>query len=581
MPGKIPQAFIDDLISRVDIVDVINPRVPLTRAGTEYKACCPFHDEKTPSFTVSPSKQFYHCFGCGAHGTALGFLMEYERLAFPEAVESLAESIGLEVPREAGVERGPDLGPLYDVLEQAARFYAWQLRRHADAARGTEYLRGRGVSGEIAAEFRIGFAAPGWTNLLDQLGQSPEQIRRLNEAGLIQDHDGKRYDRFRERILFPIRDTRGRVIGFGGRVLGDGTPKYLNSPETPVFHKGRELYGLYEARQADKHLEQVLVVEGYMDVVALAQFGIRNAVATLGTATTSEHLEKLYRVVPTVVFSFDGDRAGRDAGWKALQTALPLLRDGRQARFLFLPEGEDPDTLVRTEGADAFRQRVADAPPLSEFLLEHLREQSGGGIEGRARLAELARPFLDRLPSGAYRELIESRLESFTGVQRRETSREPARGRYRAREHLSTTPPVRRAVTMLLQNPALARLDDLPRDWQRARATGMDTLIELFEIARNEPHLHTAAIVERWTDPQIRRYLGRLAASSLEYPEDAEPQLRGALAALAKQTRAEELDKLAVSYRPSALSDEEKQRLRELYSSRNAEPEEDSGSGID
>ncbi len=312
-----------------------------------------------------------------------------------------------------------------------------------------------------------------------------------------------------------------------------------------------------------------------MDVVALAQFGIRNAVATLGTATTPEHLEKLFRVVPNVVFCFDGDRAGRDAAWKALQTALPLLRDGRQARFLFLPEGEDPDTLVRKEGAEAFRQRVANAPPLSEFLLEHLREQSGGGIEGRARLAELARPFLERLPSGAYRELIEARLESFTGVQRRDKARRPGRARSRAREHLTTVPPVRRAVTMLLQDPSLARLDDLPHGWQHAKAAGMETLIELFEIARQEPHLHTASIVERWTDPQIRRYLSQLAASSLDYPEDAGPQLRGALSALAKQAGADELDRLAVSYRPSALSVEEKQRLRELYQARKAKPDED------
>jgi DNA primase len=575
MSGKIPQAFIDDLISRVDIIDVINPRVPLTRAGGEYKACCPFHDEKTPSFTVSPSKQFYHCFGCGAHGTALGFLMEYERLSFPDAVESLAESIGLEVPHESGRERGPNLAPLYDILEQAARFYAWQLRRHAEAARCTDYLRGRGVSGEVAGAYRLGFAAPGWRNLLDQLGGSPEGIRQLGQAGLIQDQDGKRYDRFRDRVMFPIRDGRGRVIGFGGRVLDDATPKYLNSPETAVFHKGRELYGLYEARQAVKDLEEMLVVEGYMDVVALAQFGIRHAVATLGTATTPDHLEKLYRMVPTVVFSFDGDRAGRDAAWKALQTALPLMRDGRQARFLFLPEGEDPDSLVRREGAEAFLARVAGAPPLSEFLLERLREQAGTGLEGRARLAELARPHLDRLPGGAYRELIASRLEGLTGVQQRPTAVGPRHRRSGPREPLTTIPPVRRAVTMLVQQPSLAQLEDLPRGWREARAAGMETLIELFEIARREPHLTTAAIVERWADPQIRRYLGRLAASPLDFAEDAEPQLRGALAALARQARAAELDKLAVGHRPSALSDEEKQRLRELYQSRSAEPDSD------
>ncbi|MFM1892488.1 MAG: hypothetical protein RLZ44_1565, partial [Pseudomonadota bacterium] len=359
MAGKIPQRFIDDLIARVDIVDVINQRVPLKKAGHEYKACCPFHDEKTPSFTVSPTKQFYHCFGCGAHGTAIGFLMDYDRLSYPEAIEALADDLGLEVPHEAGVERGPDLSPLYEILEQAARFYAWQLRRHPDSARAVEYLRQRGVSGEIAADFRIGFAPPGWDNLLRELGGDARAVDSLRGAGLISEpEDGKRYDRLRDRIVFPILDARGRVVGFGGRVLGAGEPKYLNSPETPVFHKGRELYGLYQAKQAVKQLERLLVVEGYMDVVALAQFGIRYAVATLGTATTAEHLEKLFRSVPEVVFCFDGDRAGRDAAWKALETALPLLREGRQARFLFLPEGEDPDTLVRREGAAAFAARV-------------------------------------------------------------------------------------------------------------------------------------------------------------------------------------------------------------------------------
>ncbi len=386
MPGAIPQHFIDELLSRADIVEIIGRRVPLKKAGREFQACCPFHNEKTPSFTVSPTKQFYHCFGCGAHGSALSFMMEYDRLSFPEAVEELATSMGLEVPREAGFAQGPDHRPLFDILERAAAYFAQQLRQHAQAAQAVEYLRGRGVSGEVAADFRLGYAPPGWDNLLQALGGGDDsRIRLLREAGLITEQDGKRYDRLRDRIIFPIRDTRGRVVGFGGRLLGDGKPKYLNSPETPVFHKGRELYGLFEARQADANPARLLVVEGYMDVVALAQFGISNAVATLGTATTSDHLEKLYRATPELVFCFDGDRAGRDAAWKALQTALPLMREGRQARFLFLPDGDDPDSMVRRIGQEAMQAEIGDALPLSRIPVRQTRLPGRHGQHRRPR----------------------------------------------------------------------------------------------------------------------------------------------------------------------------------------------------
>ncbi|MEW8281341.1 MAG: DNA primase, partial [Candidatus Thiodiazotropha taylori] len=347
MAGKIPTHFIDQLLNRVDIVDVINRRVTLKKAGKEFQACCPFHDEKTPSFTVSPSKQFYHCFGCGAHGSAIGFLMEYDNLGFVEAVEELAQSAGLEVPREGGNEQGPDLRPLYELMEKTARFYQHQLKHHAESPAAVDYLKSRGMSGQIAASYGIGFAPPGWDNLTGTLGSDKASLERLNKCGLLSESNGKQYDRFRNRIIFPIRDPRGRTIGFGGRVLGDDKPKYLNSPETPLFHKGRELYGLYEARQANREISNLLVVEGYMDVVALAQHNIQNAVATLGTATTHEHLELIFRNCPEVIFCFDGDRAGRDAAWKALNTSLPLMRDGREVRFLFLPQGEDPDTQVR------------------------------------------------------------------------------------------------------------------------------------------------------------------------------------------------------------------------------------------
>ncbi|NIP82922.1 MAG: DNA primase, partial [Gemmatimonadetes bacterium] len=353
MAGRIPRQFIDDLLSRVDIVDVVDEYVPLKKGGKDHKACCPFHNEKTPSFTVSADKQFYHCFGCGAHGTAIGFLMEYAHMDFVEAVEDLAARAGLEVPREAGSgQREESLQPIYDILARASAWYQKQLRQHPEAGSAKDYLKGRGLSGEIAAQFQLGFAPTGWDNLLGAIGATDAERALMARAGLLVDKGGGGfYDRFRGRVIFPILDRRGRTIGFGGRVLGDDTPKYLNSPESAIFHKGRELYGLYQARKAAGKPERLIVVEGYMDVVALAQHGIRNAVATLGTAATEAHLEQLFRVSQDVVFCFDGDEAGRRAAWRALETALPAMHDGRQAFFMFLPEGQDPDSLVRERGA--------------------------------------------------------------------------------------------------------------------------------------------------------------------------------------------------------------------------------------
>ncbi len=424
MAGKIPQYFIDDLLDRVDIVDVINARVQLKKTGKNYSARCPFHDEKTPSFTVSPEKQFYHCFGCKASGNAIGFVIDFDRFSFPEAVEQLARDVGLDVPREE-TTRFEDLRTrqkkrLHETLGQADRFYRQQLRQHPSAATAVDYLKQRGLSGQIAATFGIGFAPPGWDNLLNEIGGSTDTNHLLAEAGLLieKPEENKRYDRFRNRIMFPIRDTRGRTIAFGGRVLGDDKPKYLNSPETPVFHKGRELYGLYEATRSQHDLSNVVVVEGYMDVVALAQFDIRNAVATLGTAVTPAHLEKLFRYTPEVVFCFDGDVAGSQAAQRALENALPLMTDGRSARFLFLPQGEDPDSLVRQVGADAFKDQIRQAEPLSRFLFRLLSENIDTETpDGKARLAKLAAPYINSIPEGVFHELMISQLASLTGLE--------------------------------------------------------------------------------------------------------------------------------------------------------------------
>ncbi|MFT4767618.1 MAG: DNA primase [Glaciecola sp.] len=424
MAGRIPQSFIDDLLDRVDIVDVIDRRVKLKKTGKNFSARCPFHDEKSPSFSVNPEKQFYYCFGCGAGGNALGFLMDYENIDFPQAIENLAGGVGLEVVREesrgqssAGPGESPNK-PLYALMERSTDFYKDALKQHPKRQAAVDYLKNRGLTGIVARDFGLGFAPPGWNNLLSFLGDDETtQTRAITAGMLVKNDSGRVYDRFRDRIVFPIRDRRGRVIAFGGRVLGDDKPKYLNSPESPIFHKGRELYGLYEARRANRKLERIIVVEGYMDVIALAQAGISYAVATLGTATSTEHLDRIFRVVPEVVFCFDGDEAGRKAAERALHNTLPTMADGRQARFLFLREGEDPDSLVRKEGTQAFLDLVQAAVPLEEFLFQS--QAAGldiGTMEGRARLSKRALPLIRVLPEGVYRELMFQSLAQRTGL---------------------------------------------------------------------------------------------------------------------------------------------------------------------
>ncbi|HWV16753.1 MAG TPA: DNA primase [Cellvibrio sp.] len=425
MAGLIPQSFIDNLLDRVDIVEVVDHRVKLKKTGKNYSACCPFHDEKTPSFTVSPEKQFYYCFGCGASGNALGFIMDYERLSFPEATEQLARIVGLEVPREvqseAQIKREEEKRSIYSLLEKASDFYQSQLRQHPSKHMAVNYLKGRGLDGKTAKDYGVGFAPPGWDNLLKSLGSSDEEKHLLIEGGMLihQEQEKKLYDRFRHRIMFPIRDTRGRVIGFGGRVLGDDKPKYLNSPETPIFHKGQELYGLYEARLAYRDLPRLLIVEGYMDVVSLAQFGIRYGAATLGTACGEDHLDRAFKYTSEVVFCFDGDKAGRSAAHRALEASLTAMTDGRTVKFLFLPDGEDPDTLVRQIGPDKFERMIELAVPLEDFLFDAVAEGLNiRTMEGRASFSKRAAPLLDKLPKGVFRELMFENLATRTGLSR-------------------------------------------------------------------------------------------------------------------------------------------------------------------
>ncbi|VAW86645.1 DNA primase [hydrothermal vent metagenome] len=518
---------------RTNIVDLIDDFVPLRRNGSNHSACCPFHDEKTPSFTVSDSKQFYHCFGCGAHGTAVGFLMEYERMSFPEAIHELASRANLTVPSEASTENNPksiNLTPLYDLLEQTNEFYQQQLRNHQKADAAINYLKDRGVSGSIAKKFNIGYAPEGWNNLIQHAGNNNANL--LIDAGLSikKDENNHCYDRFRNRIMFPIRDARGRVIGFGGRVLGDDKPKYLNSPETSVFHKGKELYGLFEARKANNQPDKLLVVEGYMDVVALAQYEIQYAVATLGTSATPQHMELLYRHTPEVVFCFDGDKAGIAAAWRALRQTLPTMKSGRQARFLFLPDGEDPDTLIRKEGKTAFEQRISTADSLSTYLFTHLSQDIDlSTLDGRARLAEFAQPLIKEIPKGYFKDLLIQELTARTQVDSNTLNRNTHNEEHTTHHYENPYPvqkthqiqltPMRKAIMLLIQNPQLAQ-HSLDNAWlSELDNTGAKILLKLFETLHTRPHLHTGAILELWPNDKERQHLSQLACKNILTPE--------------------------------------------------------------
>ncbi len=574
MAGRIPQQFIDDLVSRVDIVDLIDGCVPLRKAGRDYAACCPFHEEKTPSFTVSRDKQFYHCFGCGAHGTAIGFLMAYEHLEFVEAINDLANRLGLDVPHEARAAEAPHHN-LYEVLGHAADFFRRQLKDHSQAKRAVDYLKHRGLTGDIAAQFGIGYAPPGWDNLIKELGASGIPREELAHAGLIVEReDNKYYDRFRDRIMFPIRDTRGRVIGFGGRVLGEDTPKYLNSPETPLFHKGRELYGLYEACQATRRLDRLIVVEGYMDVVALAQFGISHAVATLGTATTKEHVEQLFRKTAEVVFCFDGDRAGREAAWRALENSLPAAREGRQTRFMFLPDGDDPDTLIRRDGKKKFEIRCAESVSLSAFFYESLCQQADTtSIDGRARLVELARPLLNKIPNGIFQHMMVEQLAELARTDA-DTVKRLVPGGAKAHPPAAATAipgirgttrpsPVRAAIGCLLHQPSLALTVGSPVRLTSLEFPGVKLLVQMIELIQEQPHLNGAALLEHWRDSDDGRQLTKLARAPNLVPEAGlSAEFTGAIARLDDARKRQRFAELTSKV---LLTSEEKIEIRRLH----------------
>ena len=573
----IPKSFIQDLLNRLDIVDVIERYVPLKKAGGNYAACCPFHNEKSPSFTVSQSKQFYHCFGCGVHGTAIGFVMEHLGLGFVEAIEELAQSVGMDVPHERSANGdvhqkvAPDL---YEVMQVATRYYREQLKL---SVRAIDYLKSRGLSGEIAARFAIGFAPDGWQNLGSAFADY--QSSTLEVTGLvISGEGGKRYDRFRDRIMFPIINVRAQVIGFGGRVLDKGEPKYLNSPETPLFEKGHELYGLYQAQKAIRANGRVLVVEGYMDVVALAQHGVDYAVATLGTATTPYHIQKLLRLADQIVFCFDGDKAGQKAAWRALENALPHLQDGKLISFLFLPADHDPDSFIREYGNEIFEQRIAEAMPLSGYLLRELTADLDLKTqEGRNQLLHHARPLLSVITSPVTSLLLRKEVAALSGVSQAELEAlyeiKPISQAPRAalKKVVRTPFPMQRLLLQcLIAQPQLGAR--MPDDWH-GEGSDADAIVAVLAVLREVDYKITSpALMQRFEGTSYARALAQAEAEMLAWGEtfDVETEFAGLLGRLDDGQRRQQFETLQGkllqegSSRISSLTSEEREQYLRL-----------------
>lgn len=553
--ARIPESFIQDVIQRTDIVELINSRVPLKKTGRNHSACCPFHDEKSPSFTVNSDKQFFYCFGCNASGNVITFLMEYDGISFPQAVEVLAAQAGMEVPKEADtpqdIARRQQSNTLLELTQRADLYYRQQLRGAAERHTAVDYLKSRAISGQIAAKFGLGFAPPGYENLLSHLALNNEGLANAITAGLFvkREDSGRIYDKFRHRIMFPIRNIKGETIAFGGRLLGDGKPKYLNSPETPLFHKGRELYGLWEWRQSRDNSDKVFVVEGYMDVIALAQHQVPNVVATLGTATSEHHLRRLFQMVEQIVFCFDGDNAGRRAAWRALETALPVLEDGKQAQFLFLPEGEDPDSLVREEGREGFLLAAEQAMPLSEFLFSHLGSPYNlDTVDGRAALARVAAPYLQQVQGDFYRHLLrrelaertrltEDELETLiyqqphttptaTPQANTEPRRKPQRFTHNATAATKTLTLAEQLVIVLLNEPERAQQFPLSEQLSELDLPYIDLLVNVYQQLSANPNLSPAALLGRLMAQNKGQHLSQLLRTAQIAPMDKETSER-------------------------------------------------------
>ncbi len=585
MKGKIPQTFIQDVVARTDIVPLVQARVSLKKRGDNYVACCPFHNEKSPSFTVSQSKQFYYCFGCGANGNAIGFLMEYDRLPFVEAVQTLAEQHGLTIPTEFTQEKSEDLTPLYTLLDKASKHFQQKLKQSPHAI---AYLKSRGLTGEIAKDFAVGYAPDAWSFLCDALSKEKEGQQALLTTGMIIEKNKTRhYDRFRDRIMFPIRDIRGRTIAFGGRVLKDGTPKYLNSPETPVFHKSKTLYGLYEAYQQQRQLSQALVVEGYMDVVSLAQHGIHYAVATLGTALNAQHVQLLSRYTSNIIFCFDGDTAGKKAAWKALTISLPMLRDGFDIRFLFLPMGEDPDTLIQKIGHNSFEEQVKNATPLPDVFFAALKKQHATDtIAGKAALAKEATGYLKSMPEGIFKNLLLDQLATMLGVQRDELDTltlhkneqaKPIAKSEKLADQLIKLPelkarltPTQLAIQLLLQHPNLATHIENTAFLQKSQSSEQHLLNDLIQHAKQNPSVTMGSLLTQYSD-DAQRYLVNISAQPSHIPEPGRKhEFIGALQRIQEHHQAQQLSQLIEKAKHTELNHEEKQLLQLLLANKQA-----------
>ena len=587
MKGRITRQFIDDLLARADIVELVESRVPLKKAGKNYQACCPFHSEKSPSFTVSQDKQFYHCFGCGEHGNAVSFLMEFDRLDFVDAIEELASHCGMEVIREennaspAEQKRQQQLHHQkqndYELMAQVSRFFQQQLKTSSEKETAISYLKGRGLSGEVVKRFGIGYISDAWDGMMKVFSTNFQTSQQLVDLGMaIQGDKNKPYDRFRGRVMFPIRDKRGRVIGFGGRVLGDEKPKYLNSPETRIYHKGQELYGLYEAKQANKSLERLVVVEGYMDVVALAQHGVNYAVASLGTATTPEQLQTLFRTVKNVICCYDGDRAGRDAAWRAMDNALPLIRDGFTLQFVFLPDGEDPDTLIRKQGQQAFEAILDQAMPLSKFLFEHLMGQVDmNSFEGRAALVESFQPYLTKMPASVLKDAIINHIANHFGtgseqlrVKLEKSSKQETKP-LKAKISTKTTP-VRLAIALLLEHPNIASSIDNVNVLAPLKIPGIALLSQLITLCQKNPTIKTAQILEYFRDSEEGKQLSKLLCWQHHVEADAATDVfLDSIEKLLNNFVVQRTEILIQKARTGGMTKQEKQELQAILSSNN------------
>ena len=579
MSGLIPQHFINDLVSRVDIVDVLSKRIDLKKAGKEFKAVCPFHNDKNPSLTISPSKGFYHCFSCGAHGTALGFLMEYEHLSFVEAIESLASDLGLEVPYEKSSKPIKQNNDLFSMMEKLQKKFQDNLK---DESKAIKYLKERGIDGRTAKKFGIGYAKKGWRNILDEFGKNEKQINLLTSLGLIiKKSDDNYYDRFRDRIIFPIRDARGRFIGFGGRVFNDEQPKYLNSPETSLFHKGKELYGLYECQQSMRDIDRLVVVEGYMDVIGLSQNGVEYAVASMGTATTNDHFNRLFRLTDSIFFCFDGDDAGLKAAWRALENSLIHLRDGRQIKFVFLPDGEDPDSYIKNNGTSKFEEQLDSGKDLSDFLIDKISENIDlKSIDGKARLAERAKPLISKIPDGIFKELIIEKLsisvnissKKLTALISKVNKKESMRPKTRSftkmmNQKSSKAQPsiIKKSIMLILNYPEAAK-SIKTNDFKDYKKPGIKILLKLIKTTQEEANINAASLIERWRDDDEGKHLAKLAINLFpDNPEfDASKELNDSLVQITKNFYSERINFLIEKQSKNELSEKDKNELSRM-----------------